>query len=96
MSRTLRATAVMAFAVVRLATLTADNPNQQARISQLRQEATQTLAALRAQSEAKRRDRAASAVDADTERAGMDAARATMRAMRTDENRLLADRVQAD
>ncbi len=96
MSRTLRATAVMAFAVVRLATLTADNPNQQARTSHLRQEATQTLAALRAQWEAKRGDRPASAVDADTERAGMDAARATMRAMRTDENRLLADRVQAD
>ena len=30
------------------------------------------------------------------QRAGMDAARATMRAMRTEENRLLADRVQAD
>jgi PAS domain S-box-containing protein len=82
--------------VNRLFTLTADHPNQQARISQLRQEATQALAALRAQWEAKRGDRAASTVDADTERAGIDAAGATMRAMRTEENRLLADRVQAD
>ena len=82
--------------VNRLATLTRDNPTQQTNVEQLRQDATRTLAALRAQWDAKRGARAASPADAETARASMDAARATLRAMRREENRLLAERVQAD
>ena len=51
--------------VTRLATLTRDNPTQQANVQQLRQDATRTLAALRAQSDAKRGARAASPADAE-------------------------------
>jgi PAS domain S-box-containing protein len=80
----------------RLAALTVDNPSQQTRTQQLRQAAAQMLVALRAQSEAKRGARPVSQADVDGERTSMDAARATMRAMRTEENRLLAERVQAD
>ena len=82
--------------VNRLAALTVDNPEQQTRVQQLRQEGARTLATLRAQWEAKGGARAANPADADTARASMDAARATMRTMRSEENRLLADRVQAD
>src|SRR5512134_486225 len=82
--------------VTRLATLTRDNPTQQTNVQQLRQDATRTLAALRAQWDARRGARAASPADAETERASMDTARATLRAMRREENRLLANRVQAD
>lgn len=81
--------------VNRLAMLTVDNPTQQANVQQLRQDATRTLAAVRAQWDAKRGARAGPA-DAEIERANMDAARATLRTMRTEENRLLAERVQTD
>jgi PAS domain S-box-containing protein len=91
-----RAERTMETDVDRVGTLTVDNPSQQARVQQLRQEATRTLAALRAQAEAKRAAQPPSPADADRERASMDAARSTMRAMRTEENRLLADRVQAE
>jgi PAS domain S-box-containing protein len=79
-----------------LATLTVDNPSQQAHVQQLRRDAARILAALRTQWEAKRGTRPASPADAETARISMDAARATMRTTRTDENRLLADRVRAD
>ena len=82
--------------VARLATLTRDNPTQQQNVQQLREDATRTLAALRAQWDAKRGVRAASQADAETARASMDAARATLRTMRREENHLLANRVQAD
>lgn len=82
--------------VTRLATLTRDNPTQQANVQQLRQDGIRTLAALRAQWDAKRAARAASPTDAETEGASMDAARATLRAMRAEANRLLADRVRVD
>jgi PAS domain S-box-containing protein len=82
--------------VTRLATFTRDNPTHQANVQQLRQDATRTLAALRAQWEAKRGAAAAGPADAESARASLDAARATLRAMRTEENRLLAERVQAD
>jgi CHASE3 domain sensor protein len=81
--------------VTRLVTLTFDNPNQQANVRQLREHATRMIAALRAQSDARRAARAVSPADAETARASMDAVRATVRTMRTEENRLLADRVQA-
>jgi methyl-accepting chemotaxis protein len=48
--------------VSHLATLTVDNPNQQARVPQLRQDATRALAALRAQAHTKRGARAARTV----------------------------------
>jgi PAS domain S-box-containing protein len=54
------------------------------------------IGALRTQANAKRAARAVSPSDADAQQAAMDAARGTMRAMRAEENRLLADRVQAD
>ena len=82
--------------ITRLVTLTSDNPTQVANTRQLRQDATRTLAALRAQWDARRGARPASQGDAETARAGMDATRATLRAMRTEENRLLVNRVQAD
>ena len=81
--------------VDRLAALTVDNPTQQTRVRQLRQDVTLTLAALRAQADAKRDARPSSPEHVDAQRVSMDAARATMRAIRSDENRLLADRVEA-
>ena len=82
--------------VDRLAALTADNPSQQFRITALRQGAMRALAALRARADAKRTARPFSQADVDALQAGMDAARTTMQAMRAEENRLLAERVQAD
>ena len=49
---------------IRLATLTVDHPDQQARVQQLRQEGGRTLGALRAQWDAKGGPRAANPVDA--------------------------------
>lgn len=80
----------------RLATLTLDNPNQQARVAQLRQDAAAVLAAFRAVVEATHAARPVSPADAEAQRAGRDNARGTLPAMRVEENRLLADRVQVD
>jgi two-component system sensor kinase FixL len=91
-----RAQRTMDADVNRLAALTVDDSSQQTRVEQLRQDAARTLAALRAQVEATRGARPVSPADADRERTSMDATRATVRAMRTEENRLLAERVQAD
>lgn len=79
----------------RLAMLTADNRRQQAHVQQLRQDTARTMTALRVQADASREgaDRPA---DAEAARLSMDAARATMRAMRVEENQLLADRVRVD
>ena len=77
----------------RVATLTVDNPAQQARVRQLREDAARTLAALRTQWRMKGEARRASPPDDDAERDGMDAARTTLRAMRAEENRLLGERV---
>ena len=73
----------------RLATLTADNPNQQARVPQLRQEIARALAALRVVTDAKRAARAVSSTDTDAAQATITAARSTIQAMRAEENRLL-------
>ena len=80
----------------RLATLTADNPNQQARLPQLRQEIARALAALRVVTDAKRAARAVSPTDTDAAQATITAARSTIQAMRAEENRLLGARVQAN
>ena len=80
----------------RLATLTADNPNQQARLPQLRQEIARALAALRVVTDAKRAARAVSSTDTDAAQATITAARSTIQAMRAEENRLLEARVQAN
>jgi PAS domain S-box-containing protein len=82
--------------VSRLAALTADNPNQQARVTQLRQDAAGVLAALRTMVEATQAPRAVDPTDAEAQRTRMDSARRTLQAMRAEENRLLADGVQAD
>ncbi len=82
--------------VNRLAALTADNPNQQARLPQLREEVTRALAALRTRAEAKRLAVAFGQADVDALQTGMDAARTAMQAMRGEENRLLAERVRTD
>ena len=82
--------------ISRLSALTADNPSQQARVAQLRQDTASVMAALRAVVGATQAARPVTAVDADAQRAGMDSARRTMQAMRAEENRLLADRVRAD
>ena len=79
-----------------LATLTADNPNQQVRVPELRQETTRTLAALRVIAEAKRATRAVSPADTDAVQAGLNAARGTIQSMHAEEDRLLAERVQAN
>ena len=79
-----------------LATLTADNPNQQARVPELRQEIAQALAALRVVADAKRAARAVGPTDTDAAQARITAARNTIQAMRAEENRLLAARVQAN
>jgi two-component system sensor kinase FixL len=82
--------------ISRLAALTTDNPNQQARVAQLRQDTAGVLAALRAVVDATQAARPVSTADAEAQRAGMDSARRTLQAMRLDENRLLAERVQVD
>ncbi len=82
--------------ISRLAALTADNPSQQVRVAQLRQDAAGVLAALRAMAEATRATRPVIPADADAQRAGTDSARRTLQAMRAEENRLLAYRVQVD
>ena len=79
-----------------LATLTADNPSQQARLPQLRQEIARALAALRLVTDAKRAARAVNSTDTDAAQAAITAARNTIQAMRAEENRLLAARVQAN
>ena len=79
-----------------LATLTADNPSQQARVPELRQAIAQALAALRVVADAKRVARAVGPTDADAAQAGITATRNTIQAMRAEENRLLAARVQAN
>jgi two-component system, LuxR family, sensor kinase FixL len=91
-----RARRIIEADVNHVAALTADNSSQQARAEQLRQDLSRTLAALRAQVEAKRAARTSSPTDAETARVSMEASRATMRSMRAEENRLLAERVQAD
>ena len=58
-----------------LAILTADNPNQQARVPELRQEAAQALAALRVVADAKRAARAIDPTDTDAAQARIAAAR---------------------
>jgi PAS domain S-box-containing protein len=82
--------------VSHLAALTADNPNQRARVTQLRQDAAGVLAALGAMVEATQAPRSVNPTDAEAQRTRMDSARRTLQAMRTEENRLLADRVQKD
>jgi PAS domain S-box-containing protein len=79
-----------------MAALTADNASQQARVQQLRRELSGTLAALRAEVETKRGTGASSPTDANTVLVSMDVPRETVRSMRAEENRLLADRIQAD
>ncbi len=79
-----------------LATLTADNPNQQARVPELRQAVAQALAALRIVADAKRAARALGPTDTDAAQARITATRNTIQAMRAEENRLLAARVQAN
>jgi hypothetical protein len=54
------------------------------------------LAALPAVVDATQAIRPISTADAKAQRAGMDSARCTLQAMRLDENRLLAERVQVD
>ena len=80
--------------VSHLAALTADNPNQRARVTQLRQDAAGVLAALGARVEATQAPRSVNPTDAEAQRTRMDSARRTLQAMRTEENRLLADRVK--
>ena len=82
--------------VSHLAALTADNPHQRARVTQLRQDAAGVLAALGARVEATQAPRSVNPTDAEAQRTRMDSARRTLQAMRTEENRLLADRVQED
>jgi two-component system sensor kinase FixL len=91
-----RAERTVEAAIGRLAALTADNPNQQARVPRLRQDAGRAMAALRALVEARRAARSLSPADAEAQRAAMDGARRTLQLMRVEENRLLADRLQAD
>ena len=79
--------------VSHLAALTADNPNQRARVTQLRQDAAGVLAALGARVEATQAPRSVNPTDAEAQRTRIDSARRTLQAMRTEENRLLADRV---
>ncbi len=73
----------------RLATLTLDSATQQANVRQLRQDAGRALGTLRTRAEATRESRAFSPSDADAQQAAVDAVRATMRAMRAQENQLL-------
>jgi len=80
----------------RLATLTLDTPNQQARVAQLRQDAAAVLTALRTVVETTQGARPIIPADAEALQAGMNNARRTLHAMRVEENRLLADRVQVD
>jgi len=82
--------------ISRLAAVTADNPSQQARVAQLRQDTAGVLASLGVLVEATQAARPVSAADAEAQRAGMDSARRTLQAMRAEENRLLADRVRTD
>ncbi len=82
--------------ISRLATLTADNSNQQGRVVQLRQDAAGVLAALRAVVEALQAARPVNPTEIEAQRASMDRARRTLQAMRAEENRLLSDRVQVD
>ena len=82
--------------ITQLATLTADNPSQQARVPELRQEIAQALAALRVVADAKRAARAVDPTDTDAAQARITAARNTIQAMQAEENRLLGARVQAN
>jgi PAS domain S-box-containing protein len=82
--------------VSRLAALTAANPNQQARVTQLRQDVAGVLAALGAVGEATQAPRSVNPTDAEAQRTRMDSARRTLQTMRAEENRLLADRVRVD
>ena len=82
--------------ISRLAALTVDNPVQQARVAQLRQDAAGVQAALRTAVEPTQVHRPVNPADAEAQRARMDNARRTLQAMRAEENRLLADRVQVD
>jgi PAS domain S-box-containing protein len=79
-----------------LATLTADNPNQQTRVPELRKAIAQAFAALRVVADAKGAARAVSSTDTDAAQARITAARNTIQAMRAEENRLLETRVQAN
>jgi two-component system sensor kinase FixL len=79
-----------------LATLTADNPSQQARVPELRQEIAQALATLRVVADAKRAPRAVGPTETDAAQARITAARNTIQTMRAEENRLLGARVQAN
>ena len=79
-----------------LATLTADNPSQQARVPELGQEIAQALATLRVVADATRAARAVGPTETDAAQARITAARNTIQAMRAEENRLLAARVQAN
>jgi len=91
-----RAERTMDADITHLATLTLDNPPQQARVQQLRQDASRALGALRTQAEARRLAAAVRPSDMDAAQTAIDAARSIMRAMRAEENRLFADRVQVD
>jgi PAS domain S-box-containing protein len=80
----------------RLAVLTADNPNQQSRVSQLRRNVTRVVTAFRSRADATRTATTSGQTDADALQAGLDAARTAMREMRAEEHRLLVGRVQTD
>jgi two-component system sensor kinase FixL len=82
--------------VNQLATLTADNPSQQTRVRELRQEIAQALATLRLVVDAKRAPRAVGPTETDAAQVRITAARNTIQAMRAEENRLLGARVQAN
>lgn len=82
--------------VNRLAALTADNPNQPARVSAIREETARALSAVRLVADAKRASRAVSPADLDAGQARMNALRGALQAMRSEENRLLAERVQVN
>lgn len=91
-----RAERTIAANVNRLAALTAESPSQQAHLSALREQAARALASLRVVADAKHASRVVSPADVDAGQARMNALRGTMRAVRAEENRLLAERVQVN
>jgi PAS domain S-box-containing protein len=91
-----RAERAIAADVDQLQALTQDNPSQQTLVARFRDEAMRTLASLRAQVDAVRGGRPTSPADAAAQQEGLETARATMRRMRSEESRLLAERVRLD
>jgi PAS domain S-box-containing protein len=83
-------------ALDRVAALTADNPDHQRRLPQIRQQLSNAFAQFRGVADARREGRVPAADDLGAADSALDAAREALRTMRLDENRLLATRVQAD